>query len=131
MIAGIESSLKNKNAAGVLKYYAPFVTSELTVKTGSSSETFELNGLKEHSAFLEGAFRGIKEVEVLSNAVDIEILASDEMAVIRRERLVNVTATDGKRYIIDSEAVTRVAPVNGELKIISIDETAEISRRPN
>ncbi len=131
MAADIESAIKNKNAAGILKYYAPFATSKLTVKVGSSTETFELDGLKEHTAYLEGAFKGIKDIEVLSNAMDVAILASDEMALIRRERTVNVTANDGKRYIIESSAVARVAPVDGKLKIVSLEETAEVSRRPN
>jgi hypothetical protein len=57
MIAEIQGAIKTQNAAKILNYYAPFISSELTIKTGNRSETFELEGLKEHTEFLEQTFQ--------------------------------------------------------------------------
>jgi hypothetical protein len=131
MIKSIKTAIKDKNAAAIVSYYAPFIVSELTIKTDSSTEVFELDGLTENKRFLEESFKGVKSAETLSENWDVEVLATDEMAIIRRERVVNITATDGKRYIVESEAVAKVAPIDGKLKIISIQETAEVGIRPN
>jgi hypothetical protein len=131
MIKGIQTAIKDKNTAAIINYYAPFISSQLTIKTDASTEIFELDGLTEHKRFLEESFKDIKSMEVLSENWDIEILATDEMAIIQRQRVVNITATNGKRYIIESEAVAKVAPIDGKLKIISIQETAEVGLRPN
>ena len=131
MIKSIQTAIKDKNTVAIINYYAPFISSQLTIKTDSSTEIFELDGLTENKRFLEESFKGVKSAETLSENWDVEILATDEMAIIRRERMVNITATDGKRYIVESEAVAKVAPIDGKLKIISIQETAEVGLRPN
>jgi hypothetical protein len=131
MLNALQVAGKNQNVGDILNYYAPFVSSKLTIKNGSSSETIELDGLKEHRAFLENAYKGIKAIEILSESADVDILASDEMAIIRRERTVAITATDGKRYLLDATSIARVAPVDGRLKVITVEETANIGQMTN
>jgi hypothetical protein len=116
MIQDIETAIKDKNIALILKHYAPFI--------------FELNGITEHKIFLEESYKNIKSIEVLSENWDVDILANNEMAIITRERVVNITNTEGDNYIVASEAVAKVAPIDGKLRIFSIQETAEVGRRP-
>jgi hypothetical protein len=131
MLNALQMAGKNQNIGDILNYYAPFVSSKLTIKSGSSSETIELDGLQEHSAFLENAYKGIKAIEILSESADVDILASDEMAIIRRERTVAITATNGKRYLLDATSIAKVAPVDGRLKVINVEETAHIGQMTN
>jgi hypothetical protein len=102
----------------------------LTIKTDASTEIFELNGITEHKIFLEESYKNIKSIEVLSENWDVDILANNEMAIITRERVVNITNTEGDNYIVASAAVAKVAPIDGKLRIFSIQETAEVGRRP-
>jgi hypothetical protein len=60
----------------------------------------------------------------------VDILANNEMAIITRERVINITNTEGDNYIVASEAVAKVAPIDGKLRIFSILESAEVGRRP-
>jgi hypothetical protein len=131
MIKDIKTAIKDKNIPLILKHYAPFISSELTIKTDASTEILELDGLTEHKRFLEASYQDVKSMEVLSENWDVDILATDEMAIIRRNRVVNIIGTNGKRYIVESEAVAKVAPIDGKLKIFSIQETAEVGQRPN
>jgi DNA polymerase III delta prime subunit len=131
LIADIQAAVKNRDTREIVKYYAPFIVSRLTIESGDRSETFQLDGLKENEEYLENTWKKIRAIEVLADNWDVDILATDEMGLIRRERTVVVTDTEGKRYIVRSEAVARVAHVDGGLKIISIDETARASRRPD
>ncbi|MFM8298994.1 MAG: hypothetical protein ACKN9A_11500 [Microcystis aeruginosa] len=131
MIQDIETAIKDKNIPLILKHYAPFISSQLTIKTDASTEIFELDGITEHKIFLEESYKNIKSIEVLSENWDVDILANNEMAIITRERVVNITNTEGDNYIVASEAVAKVAPIDGKLRIFSIQETAEVGRRPN
>jgi len=105
-----ETAIKDKNIALILKHYAPFISSQLTIKTDASTEIFELDGITEHKIFLEESYKNIKSIEVLSENWDVDILANNEMAIVTRERVVNITNTEGDNYIVASEAVAKVAP---------------------
>jgi hypothetical protein len=131
MIKDIQTAIKDKNISLILKHYAPFISSQLTIKTDASTEIFELNGITENKTFLEESYKNIRSVEVLSENWDVDILANDEMAIISRERVVNIISTEGNKYIVRSEAMAKVAPIDGKLRIFSIQETAEVGRRPN
>jgi hypothetical protein len=130
MIEDIKTAIKDKNISLILKHYAPFISSQLTIKTDASTEIFQLDGITENKTFLEESYKNIKSIEVLSENWDIDILANDEMAIISRERVVNITDTEGNKYIVESEAVAKVAPIDGKLRIFSIQEIAEVGRRP-
>jgi hypothetical protein len=59
MIEDIKTAIKDKNIALILKHYAPFISSQLTIKTNASTEIFELDGITEHKRFLEESYKNM------------------------------------------------------------------------
>jgi hypothetical protein len=130
LIENITKAGKKKDVEEISKYLAPFIYSEITVKTESASETIELNGIGEHQQYLKSEYQQVKETEELSESWQIDISADEQMAFVKRTRLVGVTTSDGRKLLISSDAKARLAIVEGELKVISMEEVAEVDLRP-
>jgi hypothetical protein len=60
----------------------------------------------------------------------ISLSGDEKTALVRRTRQINVTLKDGKRILVMSTSLSRLAIVDGQLKIISIQESADIDVRP-
>ncbi len=115
----------------ITKYFAPFIYSEITIKTDNLSETINLNGLEENRQFIDQRLQQIQSSESLFEDSQIRISEDETMAFIERDRLVNITNKEGKKFLISSEAEARLAIIEGELRIIAIDETAQVVPRPD
>jgi hypothetical protein len=79
---------------------------------------------------LETTWRDVSSVEEIDDYVQIRLSGDEKSAILKRSRLVNLTLKDGRKLLVQSDSTSRVAMVGGELKIISIEEIADVDVRP-
>jgi hypothetical protein len=126
LVDGIKKAGEQRNVDEIVRYFAPFIYSQFTVKEGSVSQTFELNGREEHRLYLESRLKNVRESETVDEQVQIRLSPDEEMAFVHRTRTVSVTANDGQQMLVTSEAEVRLAMVEGKLQILSIEEIADV-----
>jgi hypothetical protein len=130
MVEEVKAAVKSRNLEALLNHFAPFIYSSFTVDTGISAETVRLTGIDEHKGFLETTWRDVSSVEEIDDYVQIRLSGDEKSAILKRSRLVNLTLKDGRKLLVQSDSTSRVAMVGGELKIISIEEIADVDVRP-
>ena len=94
------------------------------------SEIIRLSGIDEHRAFFQETWQDVKSSEDVDDDFQISLSGDEKTALVRRTRQVNVTLKDGTRILVMSTSLSRLAIVDGQLKIISIQESADIDVRP-
>ena len=130
LIKKADQAIQARNIEQILSYFAPFAYSEVTLDTDERAETLKINGLEEHRQYFQDSFAEIKDSEVLFDDYQIKLTGDGSSAYIYRNRLVNYTLNDGDKIIISSKTTARLAPLAGELKIISLEQNSEIDLRP-
>jgi hypothetical protein len=130
MVEEVKAAVKSRNLEALLSHFAPFIYSSFTVNAGISAETVRLTGIDEHKGFLETTWRDVSSVEEIDDYVQIRLSGDEKSAILKRSRLVNLTFKDGRKLLVQSDSTSRVAMVGGELKIISIEEIADVDVRP-
>ncbi len=131
LIKNVDKAVENKDITTLLKFFAPFVVSEMTFNKDNYSYTIKLNGMEEHRIYFEESFKELKNREILFDDYQISIEANGAIAYITSNRVANYTTKDDQKIISSAKAKIRLAMVAGELKIIEIEQNADISLRPN
>lgn len=126
----IDKANEDRNIDEIIKYLAPFVYAEITVKTDDRSFTIKLNGIEEHRRYLEEQLKQVKSSETLKKYYQIRLSPDEQIAFVNTTKLSSITTTDGKRMLVDSDGEARLAFVDGKLQIISWNQTSEVDRRP-
>ena len=130
LIEQVKAIGKSRDVEALLKYFTPFTYSEFTVNTDAVSEIIRLSGIDEHRAFFQETWQDVKSSEDVDDDFQISLSSDEKTALVRRTRQINVTLKDGTRILVMSKSLSRLAIVDGQLKIIFIQESADIDVRP-
>lgn len=129
LLEKVEKALDENNFKEALKYVAPFIYSQITIKTDSITQIIELNGVEEHRIYLEKRAQKIKQ-EKIRDYDQINILPGEKMAIINSVSTRSITDEKGRRLFVIGEGKVRLGIIDGELKIISTEEIGDVDLRP-
>ncbi len=130
-LAILNQATKDQDVEKVLEYLVPFSYSKITLTSGSDLRSFELNTLADHRLYLEEQVKAIQSSEDTDNYVQIKISADGKVAFFNQKETSTITLTDGRRMLVVSEGKGRIARVDGKLRLISWEQTADVDLRPS
>jgi hypothetical protein len=123
---------ERKSADGVVKAMTPFVYSDGYLKSpgGMGVEQYRIKGIETHRANTFESFASVKNLKYLYYKVDVNVSPDGKTAYAIDKSLVDLQLLGGQRFLLSSAGITKFALVNGEIKIIYNDGTAEIDSAP-
>lgn len=117
----IEQAEKEENIDVILKYLVPYIITTVTVDTDETTITTLIEGREKHREYLENNFKRVKNRNILSNYVTMDLDESEEIATVVRVRSSEINTEDGKTYISLSTDKIRFGIVDNEPRIVNIE----------
>ena len=130
-VLGLMQSAQNQeNLEGLLKYVAPFVSSEITINGDSGSTTIILDGIETHRALLKDLFARIVSREVLSQKVKIRLSDDNTVGIATIYTVKAIKTEDGKNIIASDVDTLRFAWLNNQPTVVSLQSKGWFSEAP-
>lgn len=130
VLANIRAAEQKKDVEGVVKFLAPFVSSEITVEAFDSSLTVTLEGKDDHRALLAKTFPTVRESKVIGNQTNVIITSGGQLGIANISSIKAITTQNGERYFSISTDTIRFARINNQLMIVSMNIRGSLAARP-
>jgi hypothetical protein len=130
VLALMQSAQNKENLEDLLKYVAPFVSSEITINGDSGSTTIILDGIEKHRALLKDLFALIKSREVLSQKVKIRLSDDNTVGIATIYTVKAIKTEDGKNIIASDVDTLRFAWLNNQPTVVSLQSKGWFSEAP-
>jgi hypothetical protein len=108
-IKEIQAAQNQENLDELLKYVAPFATSEITLEGRELSTTLQVDGKENHRVLLQDMFKKIKSREILTQNIDIRLTSDESLGIAEVLTVKELIDEEGKRYINSSQDVWHFA----------------------
>lgn len=130
VLAGLQAAVEKKDVEGVLKFMAPFATSEVTVESDGVTVNANLYGKDEHRGFLEKTYPTIQNRRTISNRVDMRISPDGQLGTATIFRVREYTTQNGGRFLSQGTDTIRFAMVDNQPMVVSTTLTGWVAQRP-
>lgn len=130
VITDIRAAEQKKDVEGVVKFLAPFVSSEITTEGFDSSLTVTLEGKEDHRALLTKTFPRIRESKVIGNQTNVGITEGGQLGIANISSIKAITTQNGQRYFSISTDTIRFARINNQPTIVSMNIRGSLAARP-
>lgn len=120
VLAAIQTAQEQEDVEGILKFLAPFVTSEITVESDDSTLTFILEGQAEHRELLKKTNALIDDRESLNQQIKIRITADGQLGIATISTVKEIDTENGEQLYTGSNDTIRFAWIDNQPKIISM-----------
>jgi ketosteroid isomerase-like protein len=126
----IRQAIANEDIDGAIKHLAPFIYSEVQVRTEVGAETNYVSGIEAHRDLIAKAFDKVNETETLSEQNVIRVSDDGNVGMVTTIKLETTTTEDGQAMMIASVEETRFGYVGDQLMVIAHEGRMRVDPRP-